>query len=211
MRRVWQIGRWALAVGAWLASGACTPEPNMRGLQDLDAAYEQQLFQWTRSGKLFHSLDRVLVVHATYLSPEFRQAFGVQYVDIFGIDPGKVDTDLEKLATSVGRGHEFFVFADINDLSWNNLDERDSVWRMALWGTKDQLGVPPTSIHRFSGRGPNLRAFFPFLNDFGRSYLVVFPLDQANGKPVLEPGSGELILRLASAFGTADLAWKVGE
>jgi hypothetical protein len=150
-------------------------------------------------------------VNATYLSPEFRQAFGAQYVKIFGIDPGKVDSDLERIATSVGSGHEFFVFADTSTYTWNNIDELDSVWRMALWGGPDQIGVPPVSTQGFRGRGPNLKAFFPYITDFGRSYLVVFPLDQPNGKPVLDPKWNSLTLKLASAFGTVSMNWKVAE
>ena len=189
----------------------CAPKPSMRGPGQLDDKYEIQLKQWTEGGRVYHSIDRVMFVYATYLSPEFRQAFGTQYVKIFGIDPGKLDSDLEMIATSVGRGHEFFVFADCTNLSWNNFDESDSVWRMALWGGPDQLGVPPVSITRFKGRGPNLKAFFPFLNEFGRSYFVVFPLDQPNGRPVLDPERGLLKIKLASAFGTATMSWKVRE
>jgi hypothetical protein len=189
----------------------CAPKHSMRGPGRLDDKYEIQLKQWTEGGRIYHSIDRVMFVYATYLSPEFRQAFGTQYVKIFGIDPGKVDSDLEMIATSVGRGHEFFVFADISNLGWNNFDESDSVWRMALWGSPDQLGVPPVSITRFKGRGPNLKAFFPYLNDFGRSYFVVFPLDQPNGRPVLDPERGMLQIKLASAFGTATMSWKVRE
>ena len=194
-----------------LVAGTCTPKPSMRGPGQLDEKYEVQLRQWTESGRVYHSIDRVMFVYATYLSPKFRQSFGTQYVKIFGIDPGKVDSDLEMIATSVGRGHEFYVFADTTNLSWNNFDEADSVWRMALWGGPDQLGVPPISITRFKGRGPNLKAFFPYLNEFGRSYFVVFPLDQPNGRPVLDPESGMLTIKLASAFGTAAMSWKVRE
>jgi hypothetical protein len=199
-------------IGLWvvLATG-CQPVPNMRGPQKMPEQYERILRSWTQSQQINHSLDRIMVVHATYLSPEFRKAFGDQYLRIFGIDPGKVDSDLEKIATSVGRGHEFFVFADTNDPSWNNLDEYDSVWRLGLWGAENQPGVPPIVIHRFRGRGPNLRAFFPYLNEFGRSYLVIFPLDQPNGQPVLDTSRGVLKVKLASAFGTATLSWEVHE
>lgn len=194
-----------------LALSACTPTPNWRGPQKLDQEYEILLRGWTQSGQIYHSLDSILLVHATYLAPDFRQAFGKQYLDVFGIDPGKVDTDLEKIATSVGRGHEFFLFADANNMSWNNLDEPGSVWRLGLWGGEDQPGVPPIKIHGFKGRGPNLKAFFPYLSRFGRPYLVIFPLDQPNGKPVLDPQHGVLTLKMASAFGTATLAWRVTE
>ncbi|NMB74958.1 MAG: hypothetical protein GYA21_07485 [Myxococcales bacterium] len=203
---------------AWLAvmsvvalvGAACSPPPDIRGLQNLSRGYEEELLRWTSSSRVYHGLDRVMFVHATYLSPKFRQAFGVQYLAVFGIDPGKVDSDLERLATSEGRGLEFFVFMDTSDYSWNNLDERGSVWRMALWGGADQLGTPPASIHRFKGRGPNLQAFFPYLNGYGRSYLVTFPLQQANGNPILSESGGSLVIRLSSAFGVAELSWRVG-
>ncbi len=196
-----------LLAAGWLWN--CQPVPNMRGPQKLDPKYETQLTRWTSSAQIYHSLDSIMTVHGTLVSPAFREALGNQYVEIFGIDPGRVDSDLELIATSVGRGHEFFIFADTNDRSWNNLDARDSVWRLGPWGAEDQLGVPPLSIHRFRGRGPNLRAFFPYLNEFGRSYLVIFPIEQANGQPVLDPQEGSLTLRMSSAFGSAAMNWKV--
>ena len=201
----------SLAILLLLVCAGCAPVPNMRGPKTLDERYENLLRDWTRSGQVFQALDLILVTHATYLSPGFRQSFGEQYLQIFGIDPGRMDSDLEKIATSVGRGHEFFLFLDTTQTEWNNLDERDSVWRLGLWGGPNQPGVPPLSVQGFQGRGPNLRAFFPFLTRFGRPYLVVFPIDQPNGKPVLDPENGVLTLRLASALGTASLTWKVPE
>ena len=200
-----------LASAALVLGLACAPTPSMRGPQKMEQNYERLLKIWTQSEHIYHSLDSILLVHATYLAPEFRQAYGDQYLKIFSIDPGRVDSDLEKIATSIGRGHEFFVFADSGNAAWNNLEEHDSVWRIGLWGGDDQLGVPPISIHPFEGRGPNLSAFFPYLTRFGRTYLVVFPLDQANGKPVLNPANGRLTVKLSSAFGTATLSWKVAE
>ncbi len=190
---------------------SCAPQPNMRGPQKLNTKYEKQLRRWTTSGRVNYSLDSMLLVHATYLAPRLREAFGAQYLKIFGADPGQVDSDLEMVATSVRRGHEFFVFADIPREEWNNLDEKDAVWRMTLWGGEDQLGVPPLSVHKFRGRGPNMRAFFPFSHDFGKSYLVVFPLDQTNAKPVLDPDVGSLTIKMASAFGSVSLTWKINQ
>jgi len=191
------------------AAAGCTPSPNMRGPQKLEDRYEELLGKWTRSDAIYHKEDRIMVVHTTYLAPDLRAALREQYVTIFGIDPGKVDTDLEKITGSAGSTHEFFVFADMTSFNWNNLDETNSVWRLGLWGGWGQNGVPPISIVRFEGRGPNLKAFFPYLNDFGRSYLVTFPEVQASGQPVLDPAVGELTLKLASAYGVATLAWKV--
>jgi hypothetical protein len=200
-----------LVILVGLAFAGCHPTPNMRGPQTISETYETMLRRWTQSGQVYQSLDSMLVVHATYLSPQFRQAFGEQYLKIFGIDPGKADSDLEQIATSIGRGHEFFVFTDTHLPEWNNLEARDSVWRLGLWGGPDQLGVAPLAVYRFAGRGPNLKAFFPYLNLFGRSFLVIFPLDQPNGKPILDPENGTLTVRLASAYGTASLSWKVKE
>jgi hypothetical protein len=193
----------------WMCFAACNQGPDMRGWQNLDRSYEEKIINWTRSGIVYQSLDRVLSVHAIYFSNEMRKAYASQYHTVFGIDPDKVDSDLEMMATFAGKGHEFFVFADTNEFSWNNLDERESVWRLFLGGGDGRVGVSPSSIQRFSGRGPNMRAFFPFVNEFGRAYLVVFPLEQTDGKPLLENALGQITLRISSAFGTAQMSWQV--
>jgi len=209
MRRV----KYLVLLSSWLVFSAllsnCAPRASMRGLQELDEEYERLLRSWTQSGIVQRDLNRMLTVHATYLAPEFREAFGVQYTKIFGIEPGKVDSDLELIATTIGQGHEFFIFADITEDAWNNLDERDAVWRMALWGAPEQAGLPPASIHKFRGRGPNLKAFFPYIQGFGHSYLVTFPYKQENSQAVIETENGSLKIKLASAFGTVELLWKV--
>lgn len=211
MRRV----RYLILFSTWLIfsviPASCAPRASLRGLQKLDQEYERLLRLWTSSGIVHRDLDRMLTVHATYLAPEFRKAFGLQYTKIFGIDPGKVDTDLELIATTTGQGHEFFIFTDISEDSWNNLDELDAVWRMALWGAPDQKGIPPSSIQKFRGRGPNLKAFFPYINSFGQSYLVTFPYKQENNEAVIDSEHGSLTVKIASAFGKVEIFWKVQE
>jgi len=188
--------------------GACAPKPSLRGPQKLDEKYEMELQKWTSSGRIDDSLDRILLVHASYLDLMLRKVFGNQYRNIFGTEPDEVDSDLEMIATSAGRGHEFFLFADVTKESWNNFDEKDSVWRMTLWGGDKEKGVAPISVQRFRGRGPNLAAFFPYLNTFGRSYLVIFPSQHKDGSPILSE-NGLLHLKLSSAFGTVSMSWKV--
>jgi hypothetical protein len=187
----------------------CVPAPNMRGPQQLEATYEHQLQIWTKSSQIYDSLDSILLTHVTYISPDFRSSFINQYVKIFGVDPGN-DSELEKVATAPDEeGHLFFVFADSAQFEWNNLDSSESVWRLALWGSKSKPGVAPISIKQFYDRGPNLRAFFPFLTQFGKSYLVSFPKNHADGNPILDPEEKVITLRMASAFGSVALAWKV--
>ena len=91
--------KYLVLLSSWLVFSAsltnCAPRASMRGLQELDEKYENLLRIWTQSGIVHRDLDRMITVHATYLAPDFRKAFGVQYTKIFGIDPSKVDTDLE--------------------------------------------------------------------------------------------------------------------
>ena len=198
---------WGVAL-SWLCS--CAPEINVRSVHHLDKKYEEELLRWTRGDRIYYSLDRIMVVQATYLSPEFRQVFRDQYTIFFGMNPDHVDTDLERVATSTGQGLEFFVYADTPENGWNNLDERDSVWRVGLWAGAQPSGIDPVVIRRFRDRGPNARAFFPFINDFGRAYLVVFPFQEQNGMTVSENDS-EVSLKVSSALGTAVMSWKVSK
>ncbi len=203
---------YALMVWGVALSGlcSCAPEINVRSVHNLDKKYEEQLLRWTRGDRIYYSLDRIMVVQATYLSPEFRQAFQDQYVNFFNMLPEKVNTDLELVATSAGQGREFFLYADTPENGWNNLDERDSVWRVGLWSATQPAGIDPIVIRRFHDRGPNARAFFPFINDFGRAYLVVFPVQEQNGTTVSENDS-EVSLKVSSALGTAVMSWKVSK
>lgn len=207
-RNIHALVAWGVAL-SWLCS--CAPEINVRSVRNLDKKYEEELLRWTRGERIYYNkLDRIMFVYATYLSPEFRQEFKDQYIRFFGMNPEKVDTDLEMIATSTGQGHEFVLFADTPENGWNNLDERDSVWRVGLWGGAQQSGIDPAVIRRFHDRGPNIQAFFPFMNDFGRAYLVRFPTQQTNGEPVSGSDS-DLSIKVSSALGTAVMSWKVSK
>lgn len=189
------------------SSVSCAPELKVRSARNLNKNYETELTRWTRSERIYYNVDRVMYVYITYLSPEFRKAFKDQYLDFFGMPAEKIDTDLEKIATAQAQGYEFFLYADTPENTWNNLDERDSVWRMGLWSGL-QPAVDPASVRRFKDRGPNIRSFFPFVNDFGRAYWITFPQNQVEGNPVIVDNS-DFWIKVSSALGSAVLSWKV--
>jgi len=204
-------------ISCWIALGfsavvltTCGRQPNMRGLQNLSADYEQRLTDWTAAGQKYHSLDRVLFAYATFLSRPFRDAYVSQYRELFSLDPAKRDDELEKIYRANGEGYAFFVFVDAPHYSWNNIDEPNAVFRMVLKSDKDLTGVPPARVVGFHTLGPNLKAFFPYINDFGRAFLVTFPATRPDHSALIESRS-PLILAFASAYGTVTMSWRTSE
>ncbi len=193
-----------------LALCACGIKPNLRGLQNLSDDYEQRLTDWTSAGQRYHSLDRVVFAYATYLSRPFREAYVTQYRELFSLDPTRKDNELERIYLANGQGYEFIVFVDAPHYSWNNLDEQNAVFRLVLKSEKDRTGVPPTRVEAFQSQGPNLKAFFPYINDFGRAFLVTFPATRPDSSALVEPGS-KLLLAFASAYGTVTMSWRTSE
>ncbi len=203
-----------LAVGflaCFSTPGCNNPQPQMRGLRDVADGYEKQLARWTASGDYFQSFDRVIRVYATYLTDPFRQAMRQQYERVFNIRPqdARIVSDLEEIANSSPKGHEFFFFVDTSEFTWNDLEARDSVWSVVLWNGDEKPAALAQTARSFRGRGPNLKAFFPYVNDFGRAYYVHFPSVRANGRPIPNPEENEIIIKLACIYGEVSLTWKV--
>ncbi len=201
----------AVAALALAAALACqTPRPAvLHGPTGAIAAedYPAILRTWTRSDKLYQGLENKLFATATYHAPEFRRAFAVAFPEIYGHGGTVTRQELVELTGDAEESHTFFLCAYTPVFKWNDLDRRDSIWRLTLIGS-DDVAVAPTTIEPIKV-DENLRAVYDFIGRFDRCYLVRFPLVDAMQRMVLEPKSTHAVLRIASALGAAELRWQL--
>ena len=167
--------------------------------------YERVLKDWTREDRLYDGLESKLFVHATFHSPEFRKCFLLRHPDVYG----RGSETARRLALTLPDGDEdieFFFSAFTTDIKWNDFDQDDSIWRVELKSNhSESVDGEVTRVKTTA----NLRAIYPFISDFSRTYVVRFPRTDASGKPVLSSSSEEIELHFRSALGGAKLMWKL--
>lgn len=186
-----------------------SPAPRGRSARD---AFRRELRTWTRQDKIYGGLDNKLFVSATYHAPAFRRAFAIAFPDIYGHGGKITRRELVDMTDGIEQHHNFFIAAYTPDARWNDFSREDSIWRMSLYSKvlgEDGMGeaeVSPDEIVPLK-IDENLRAVYPYISRFDHIYLVRFPLVDALQRPLVDVGTSEVVLRIASALGVATMRW----
>lgn len=166
--------------------------------------YDDVLDAWTEDDKLYDRLDSIMFVFATFHSPEFRQAFLLAHPDVYG--PGSEATShLMLTEPEAEHYHEFFISVSTSRVEWNDLDKNvGSIWRVTLVGDGDEAVLGTVDKIKATA---NIRAIYPYITDFAKTYRVRFPLSTVGGKPILSNTTDHLTLKIASALGACEMTW----
>jgi hypothetical protein len=190
-----------LAMAAWSLS-ACSlnaPVVGERGPRVKDSsaeqAYQRVLDQNTARAEIYDGFDTRLFVGTTYQSADFRQQ-RVRREGLFQSQPDSVvSANLATEQAEAQQFDDFFLGVHLNQPQYDDFDRADSIWRVAL--VKGGVEVTPSQIQRVGRSNLNLRAYYPYLDEFWVAYRVRFP-------KMTGPGP-ELTLRLSSTLGKAEL------
>jgi hypothetical protein len=175
--------------------------------------YDQVREHWTRHGKLV-LLDEgtVLELWATCKSWDFRQAYIEQYAHTYALST-QAREDLKRAQLEASRTvYEFHVTAESTNYKWNDLQSKDSPWKVTLLdATGAEIRATAIDVQKY----PELYEikFFPARTDFSRTYIIRF--EKASGEPDAQPfagsASGRLTLRVLGPLGRTELVWDTRE
>ncbi len=205
-----------LALLALLALGCAPTVPRRVDFAETRRSYRaedytQVLRTWTRHDKVVTDVGTVIELWGAFKSWDFRQAYIERYAAAYALN----DADRSGLYASqleaARAAYEIHVAVQTTNYKWNDLEKvgDSSAWRVTL---VDGAGVEvtPTSIQ--VQKLPELyeSQFFPNKTEFSRTYLIRFNRADAENAGFAGPGSGRLILRVASPLGRAELVWQAG-
>jgi hypothetical protein len=153
------------------------PDPRFEG------EYGMALKQWSRSVALYSGLETRAFVRLVYHSPAFVEAQAKQLSTMRAELPDQAAATLQKLREEA-QTPTFFAVTYIPDRTANDWQSKDSVWRIALnMGYGEQA---PSRVTRFEAPfSAELRALYPYLDDYSVAYRVQFPQPEA---PEAAPG-----------------------
>ena len=207
-QRNWSWPAVALIAGSVALALSCASRPpaplSLVSTANLTADdYEWALDRWTRSDEIYDQLDSIAFAFVTFHAPEFRKAFALRHTDVYG--PGSEEASrLLLIRPEAEASHEFFLSVATTENRWNDFDKPDSIWRITLRG--DNVTPVAATVERIKVNA-NLRAIYPFISPFAKTYAVRFRLSGLDRKPVLTGQTERLVLRVASALGKADFVW----
>jgi hypothetical protein len=168
MRRVRQIVAFAIIAATSISCRSLPfPEPRLEG------DYGKALKRWTRAVSAYSGLETRAFVRIIYLAPEFVSAQAQEIARMRAELPDQAAETLARLREEY-RQPSFFAVAYMPDRSANDWNEPESVWRIAL-----NLGEGerrPDRIIRYDRPfNAELRALYPYLDEYSTAYLLRFP------------------------------------
>jgi hypothetical protein len=169
--------------------------------------YEEVLARWTRRAEIYRELQSEAFVAATFKSPDFRRAFVSAYAKIMELPSGDAARLWAAEEAAARDWHEITVVMYTTDRKWNDLDTRDSVWRVRLVSETAGVEVFPAEVTSVKELSPQMQRLYPHTTPFTRFYFLRFPKKGADGREILD-GGGRLRLDLTSGMGKASLAWE---
>lgn len=172
------------------------------------ANYNDSLNKWTVSKKVYDGLEARLFIGATYETPSFRKAYVERYVEDYELEDSYKKQLLEREKEQEEKYNEFFIAAYTPVEGWNDLDKRDSVWKLYL---VDSAGsrVIPISVTRVDSSDPRVREFFPYLDLWSFGYDIKFPKFSETGAEMPSKDAKYLKLIVTGVLGTGELEWRL--
>jgi hypothetical protein len=190
------------------ACASSTPSVDLSGeWPPVAPAYDDAHERWTRTARVTDGLDFIMSVDATALAPEFRTAYVAERARRLHLpDPARAQLIADEKAAESEHIEFYLLFATGNH-PWNDLSTYPrSMWRVSLIGD-DGREVLPERIEPDKRQRAEIAEYFPGLGSFHKPYLVRFPKNAADGRPVLSPGSRQMKLVVAGSLGTAEMTW----
>jgi hypothetical protein len=185
------------------------PDPHLEG------PYGEELKKWTRTVSLYSGLETRAFVRLVYLSPEFVQAQATELSRMRAELPDQAAVTLARLREEY-RQPSFFAVAYFPDKTAADWNEPHSIWRIAL-----NLGLgerPPDRIlHWERPFSAEMRALWPYLDEYSTGYLLRFPdpeAPEAEGAPPPPRGAEkftpmEANVVVAGAVGAMRFRWRL--
>jgi hypothetical protein len=170
--------------------------------EDYPEVYER----WTRHEKVLHDVESALEIWSTYKSFDFREAFVAHYAQAYSL----TDADRQRLrhaqSEAAAAAYEFLVTAQSANYRWNDLEKKNSPWRVSLRDRAGhELGAEAIKVEKL----PEMfeREFFPAKTPFTKTYSVRFVRPSSRDEDFAGDKSGMITLRFSGAVGHADLTW----
>ncbi|MFP2932722.1 hypothetical protein ACLESO_47760 [Pyxidicoccus sp. 3LG] len=171
--------------------------------EQAEQAYRAVLAKYSAREEIYDGFDTRFFAGATLQTLVFREARVRRQAAFQGLPANKVEQLLADERAEAAQVHEVFLGVHLNDYRYADFDMKTSMWRIALVTPAGE--VTPSRIRRLGRADLDMRAYYPYTGVFWAGFEVEFPTALSTGAPVIPPGTAQVVFRLASSLGKADL------
>jgi len=169
--------------------------------------YEEVWERWTRRDKSYEDIIVNIQASATYWSHDFCYAYAAKYIKLFSIGKKGAKEFRSQLLEERTKHHEFMLAMVTQEPEWNDLGDKESIWRLALINDREKE-VEPIDIMRIKPITTTHKTFFPQIELFSSVYRIRFPRTK-NKNPTIPPKTKYFLLKIAGPKGKISLKWEV--
>lgn len=165
-------------------------------------SYKQSLKKFHRHGEKYswQTLHENIYWDAIFKSADFREAYEREYGKVYKLSPEEIQTHIQQAREEAEHGDEFLVILTTYSKVWNDLDAKESIWRLRLMLGGEQ--IEPTSITKIKPT-PVDATLYPFLTPWAKVYTVVFPKGSVSSE------HADFKLSLFGVKGQQTLTWNL--
>ena len=205
-KAAWVFGAlWCLSLGCSLKPPRVGEPPPALPDSGAERAYQEVLGRYTSHCELYATLDTRMLAAATWQAPAFREA-RLQRMALFQAwSKELLAKSLADESAEAASFLDFFFGAHLNESRYDDFDRKNSIWRISLVTPAGELA--PASVERIGRSNLNLRALYPYMDDFWVAYRIRFSRLSASGAPVVPVDASSMVLRVASVLGKADFTF----
>ncbi|MCB9229915.1 MAG: hypothetical protein H6618_09910 [Deltaproteobacteria bacterium] len=170
-----------------------------------DPAYFPALKEASRNASVYRDFETKILINATFLSPQFRTAFNKRYAELME----EKHFSLAEADTKAG----FFVSVFTADKQPPDLNDR-KLWTLILKTSNGQQYFP--SMVRSLNEKSRWQAFFPWLSQWSKEYLILFETESppASAAPTVsssdvlpDENEPELTLSISNPSARVEFHW----
>lgn len=164
-------------------------------------SFKKALQKYHRQGQNFNpsTFHDNISWHVIYKSSEFREAVAYKYAKDYRLSEEELKSRLWDEAQETAKGPEFILIVYTYSKSWNDLDSKESVWKLRLEGNNKQFD--PLSITSFKPT-PLETSMYPYMDPWTKAYSAIFPKE---AESIL---AGDFSLSVFGVKGKSTLKWK---
>jgi len=162
---------------------------------DLDDPYQEVAREWSRSGKLYSGIETDAIVHATFKSRQWRQAYIEKRAEVYGLTE-KEQAGLYSIAVdSMDRETEVFLSIFSPKPEQARIRFSDPLWSIFIQ-TEDEK-IYPLEIRAVRKPLAKLQTFYPYAGQWSHNYILRFP----------EPTRDSLVMIMTGPLGRLEFDW----
>ena len=157
--------------------------------------------QNVRTEKIYRDLDTILIADVFHYDQKIRRGFVQTVLEEGRIDADQAEKMLAESQANEQKEVEFLAGVYTGDKRWNELEKKNSMWKVAL-RTPDGRWIAPSSIEKLKLSKMQDAWLFPFLTEWKFIYRITFPKEEL-------AGATGYTLRLTSVVGEAAFIWNL--